>query len=163
MIGQPIMDFPQPEMIEVNGVDLEVFSVGAGKPIVLCHGWPEHAYSWRHQIEPLVNAGYHVIAPNQRGYGHSTKPAAVTDYDIQHLTGDLLGLLDHFGYEDACFVGHDCGAIIVWNLAMMHRQRVSHLINISRDRKKVIAKKLILKILRIISELNNNRAILEFF
>ena len=58
--------------------------------MVLCHGWPEHAYSWRHQIEPLVNAGYHVIAPNQRGYGHSTKPEALTDYDIEHLAGDLV-------------------------------------------------------------------------
>ena len=126
-----MMDFPQPEMIAVNGVELEVFSAGAGKPLVLCHGWPEHAFSWRHQIKPLVSAGYHVIVPNQRGYGHSTKPTAVTDYDIEHLAGDLVGLLDHYGYEDACFVGHDWGAIIVWNLAMMYRQRVSHVINLS--------------------------------
>ena len=125
------MDFPQPEMIEVNGVTLEVFSAGQGTPLVLCHGWPEHAYSWRFQIQPLVDAGYHVIVPNQRGYGNSSQPEAVTDYDIEHLTGDLIGLLDHFGYEQAGFVGHDWGAIIVWNLAMMHRQRVSAVANLS--------------------------------
>ena len=125
------MDFPQPQIIEVNGVGLEVFSAGEGMPLVLCHGWPEHAYSWRFQIQPLVDAGYHVIVPNQRGYGNSSRPEAVTEYDIEHLTGDLIGLLDHFGYEKAGFVGHDWGAIIVWNLAMMHRQRVSAVANLS--------------------------------
>ena len=127
----PSTDFPSPEMIAVNGVELEVFQAGAGKPLVLCHGWPEHAYSWRHQIVPLVNAGYHVIAPNQRGYGKSSQPAEVTDYDINHLTGDLVALLDHFGYDDATFVGHDWGAIVVWNLAMMHKERVAGVINLS--------------------------------
>ena len=125
------MNFPTPQMISTNGVELEVFSAGSGKPIVLCHGWPEHAYSWRYQIQPLVDAGYHVIAPNQRGYGASARPEDVEDYDITHLTGDLVGLLDHFGYEDALFVGHDWGAIIVWNLAMMHRSRVAGVVNLS--------------------------------
>ena len=125
------MTFPTAEIIHCNGIDLEVFSAGSGKPIVLCHGWPEHAYSWRHQIQPLVDAGYHVIAPNQRGYGHSSRPDAVSDYDISHLTGDLMGLLDHYGYADALFTGHDWGAIVVWNLAMMHRERVAGVINLS--------------------------------
>ena len=125
------MDFPQPQIIDVNGVSLEVFSAGQGTPLVLCHGWPEHAYSWRYQIQPLVDAGYHVIVPNQRGYGYSSRPDRVTDYDIEHLTGDLVGLLDYFGYEQAGFIGHDWGAIIVWNLAMMHRQRVSAVANLS--------------------------------
>ena len=107
------MNFPAPSLIPTNGIELEVFSAGSGKPVVLCHGWPEHAFSWRHQIEPLAKAGYHVIAPNQRGYGNSTAPAAVTDYDIEHLCGDLVGLLDHYGYEKAAFVGHDWGAIVV--------------------------------------------------
>lgn len=126
-----MMDFPQAQMIAVNGVELEVFTAGEGKPLVLCHGWPEHAYSWRHQVQPLVDAGYHVIMPNQRGYGKSSKPSDITDYDINQMTGDLAALLDHFGYKDACFVGHDWGAIIVWNMAMIHRQRVSHVINLS--------------------------------
>lgn len=125
------MTFPTPQMISTNGIELEVFSAGEGRPLVLCHGWPEHAYSWRHQIEPLVAAGYHVIVPNQRGYGHSSRPDNVTDYDADHLCGDLVGLLDHFGYEDAVFVGHDWGAIVVWALSLLHPQRVAGVINLS--------------------------------
>lgn len=126
--------FPEAEFIDVNGVTLEVFSAGAGdgRPaLVLCHGWPELAYSWRHQIAPLVEAGYHVIAPNQRGYGRSSRPEAVTDYDIDHLCGDLTALLDHYGYDDAVFVGHDWGAIVVWSLAMLAPQRVRAVANLS--------------------------------
>lgn len=126
--------FPVPSMIPVNGVELEVFEAGqehAGNPIVLCHGWPEHAYSWRHQVPALAAAGFHVIAPNQRGYGNSSRPADVTSYDLEHLTGDLVGLLDHFGYDDAIFVGHDWGANVVWGLAQLHPKRVSRLINLS--------------------------------
>ena len=125
------MPFPAPEKISTNGIELEVFSAGTGRPIVACHGWPEHAYSWRHQFAPLVDAGFHVIAPNQRGYGGSARPERVTDYDITHLTDDLVGLLDHYGYQDALFLGHDWGAIVVWNLAMMHPNRVSSIINLS--------------------------------
>lgn len=127
-----MIDFPEPQRIATNEIDLEVFSAGpVGKPLVLCHGWPEHAYSWRHQVQPLAAAGYHVIVPNQRGYGASTKPTAVTDYDIHALCGDLTGLLDHFGYDDAVFIGHDWGAIVVWNLAMLHPDRVAGVINLS--------------------------------
>lgn len=126
--------FPEPAMISVNGVELEVFEAGRenkGKPIVLCHGWPEHAYSWRHLIPVLVEAGYHVIAPNQRGFGNSSCPAEVTDYDIEHLSGDLVALLDHYGYEDATFVGHDWGAFVVWSLALLHPNRVNKVINLA--------------------------------
>jgi pimeloyl-ACP methyl ester carboxylesterase len=124
-------DFPAPERISTNGIELEVFSAGTGRPLVLCHGWPELAYSWRYQIAPLVEAGYHVIAPNQRGYGHSSRPDAVTDYDAEHLCGDLTGLLDHYGYQDAVFVGHDWGAIVVWALSLLHPDRVAGVINLS--------------------------------
>lgn len=125
--------FPESELIAVNGIEIETFSAGPtdGRPIVLCHGWPEHAFSWRHQLPTLAAAGYHVIVPNQRGYGRSSRPAPVEDYDINHLTGDLMGLLDHFGHDRALFVGHDWGAIIVWNLAILHRQRVAGVINMS--------------------------------
>jgi len=121
-------------MIPVNGIELEVFEAGqqnAGNPIVLCHGWPEHAFTWRHQIPALVQAGYHVIAPNQRGYGNSSRPVEVTDYDIVHLTDDLVALLDHYGYEDATFVGHDWGANVVWSLAQLHPKRVHKIINLA--------------------------------
>lgn len=127
-------DFPKPTLISVNGVELEVFEAGqhnAGKPIVLCHGWPEHAFSWRHQVPVLVAAGYHVIVPNQRGYGNSSCPTEVTDYDLEHLTGDLVALLDHYGYEEAIFVGHDWGAMVVWGLTLLHPTRVNKVINLS--------------------------------
>ncbi|MGY0461323.1 alpha/beta fold hydrolase [Kitasatospora sp. cg17-2] len=128
------IDFPEPTLVPVNGVELEVFESGrenAGKPIVLCHGWPEHAFSWRHQMPALAAAGYHVIAPNQRGYGRSSRPAEVTDYDLAHLSGDLVALLDHYGYEDATFVGHDWGAFVVWGLTLLHPDRVNKVINLS--------------------------------
>lgn len=128
------IEFPTPTMISVNGIELEVFEAGtqnAGNPIVLCHGFPEHAYSWRHQIYALAQAGYHVIVPNQRGYGNSSRPYEVTAYDIHHLTGDLIALLDHFDYKNATFVGHDWGANVVWNLALLHPNRVNKVINLA--------------------------------
>ena len=127
-------DFPRPARIPVNGVELEVFEAGrenAGRPLVLCHGWPELAYSWRFQIPALVEAGYHVIAPNQRGYGASSRPSEVTEYGIAQLSGDLVGLLDHFGYDDAVFIGHDWGAAVIWGLTLLHPDRVSGVIALS--------------------------------
>ena len=126
--------FPKPTLISVNGVELEVFEAGrqnSGKPIVLCHGWPEHAFSWRHQVPALVAAGYHVIVPNQRGYGNSSRPTEVSDYDIEKLSGDLIALLDHYEYEDATFVGHDWGAMVVWGLTLLHPNRVNKIINLA--------------------------------
>ncbi|WP_299263585.1 alpha/beta hydrolase [uncultured Psychrosphaera sp.] len=128
------MDFPNSTIISVNGVELEVFEAGkqnAGKPIVLCHGFPENAFSWRFQIPELVKAGYHVIVPNQRGYGNSSCPTEITAYGIEHLTGDLVALLDHYGYEKATFVGHDWGANIVWSLALLHPEKVNKIINLA--------------------------------
>ncbi|MCJ8325103.1 MAG: alpha/beta hydrolase [Rhizobiales bacterium] len=129
-----LIDFPEATLIAVNGVELEVFEAGqqnTGNPIVLCHGWPEHAFTWRHQVPALVAAGYHVIVPNQRGYGNSSCPSRVTDYDIEHLAGDLISLLDHYGYEKATFVGHDWGAAVVWGLTLLHPERVDKVINLA--------------------------------
>ncbi|MEQ8697727.1 MAG: alpha/beta hydrolase [Bauldia litoralis] len=126
--------FPTPTLVPVNGAVLEVFEVGSenvGNPIVLCHGWPEHAFSWRHQMAALAAAGFHVIVPNQRGFGNSSSPENVTDYDITCLTGDLVALLDHYGYEDAIFVGHDWGANVVWGTALLHPDRVKKIINLA--------------------------------
>lgn len=128
------IEFPSSTMISVNGIELEVFEAGKqnkGKPIVLCHGFPETAYSWRFQIPELVKAGYHILAPNQRGYGNSSCPTEVTQYDIEHLTGDLVGLLDYYGYKDALFIGHDWGANVVWNLGILHPERVKRIINLA--------------------------------
>ena len=130
----PVDDFPKPTLISVNGVELEVFEAGqenAGNPIVLCHGWPELAFSWRHQMPALAAAGYHLIVPNQRGYGKSSRPSDVSQYDIEYLSGDLVALLDHFGYEKATFVGHDWGATVVWGLALLNPGRVNRVIALS--------------------------------
>lgn len=127
-------NFPAATMIPLNGVELEVFEAGqenAGRPIVLCHGWPEHAFSWRHQVPALVEAGYHVIVPNQRGFGNSSRPSEVAAYDIEHLAGDLVALLDHFGYDDATFVGHDWGAMVAWWTTLLHPSRVNGVIALS--------------------------------
>ncbi|GGX61068.1 epoxide hydrolase [Tateyamaria omphalii] len=129
-----IANFPEPKLIALNDVDLEVFELrqeNKGYPIVLCHGWPEHAFSWRYQMPALAAAGYHVIVPNQRGYGNSSCLGDVMEYDIAHLTDDLAALLDHFGYDDAVFVGHDWGANVVWSMALLHPTRVKKLVNLA--------------------------------
>ena len=117
----------------VNGIDLHVLEAGdPGDPtVILSHGFPEGARSWRHQLPVLAAAGYHVIAPDQRGYGHSSAPGNVTDYGIQHLTGDLAALLDEAGKDDAVFVGHDWGALIVWESARLIPHRVRAVVGVS--------------------------------
>ncbi len=117
----------------VNGVELQVMEAGdpADPTIILSHGFPEGAYSWRHQLPALAVAGYHVIAPDQRGYGYSTAPAEVEAYGIEHLTGDLVALLDDAGKDDAVFVGHDWGAMIVWEMARLHPDRVRAVVGVS--------------------------------
>jgi pimeloyl-ACP methyl ester carboxylesterase len=108
-----------------------VLEAGEGYPVVLAHGFPELAYSWRHQIPALAAVGCRVVAPDQRGYGRSSRPEAVEDYDIVHLTGDLLGLLDDLGEERAVFVGHDWGANVVWSLAQLAPERVAGVVGMS--------------------------------
>jgi pimeloyl-ACP methyl ester carboxylesterase len=109
----------------VDGVELVVHEAGRrGDPVVvLCHGFPESAHSWRHQMAPLAAAGFHVIAPDQRGYAHSSAPGDVGAYRVDHLCADLLALLDHVGAADAVFVGHDWGAMVVWQMAQLHPDR----------------------------------------
>jgi pimeloyl-ACP methyl ester carboxylesterase len=113
--------------VAVNGVDLHLYEDGPqdGPVVVLSHGFPELAYSWRHQLPALAAAGYRVLAPDQRGYGRSSQPEAISDYDIVHLTGDLIGLLDDIGAEKAVFVGHDWGSMVVWQTALLHPDRVA--------------------------------------
>lgn len=119
--------------IAVNGVDLVVHEAGeVGNPIVvLSHGFPELAHSWRHQMQPLAAAGFHVIAPDQRGYGHSSAPSAIDAYGTDHLTADLFALLDHYGKDDAVFVGHDWGAMVVWEAARHRPERVRAVVGVS--------------------------------
>ena len=117
--------------VAVNGVELHLTEAGSGPPVILAHGFPELAYSWRHQLPALAAAGFHAVAPDQRGYGRSSRPTAVEDYDIAALTGDLLALLDDLGEERAVFVGHDWGALIVWQLALLAPQRVAGVVGMS--------------------------------
>ena len=117
--------------VATNGVELSVIDEGAGFPVVLCHGFPELSYSWRHQIPALIDAGYRVIVPDQRGYGRSDRPTAITDYDIDHLRGDLLGLLDGIDAERAVFVGHDWGSIVVWSMALRCPERMGGVVGMS--------------------------------
>ena len=117
--------------LETNGIKLRVAEAGSGPLVVLVHGWPESWYSWRHQIPVIAAAGYHVIAPDMRGYGKSDKPAAVEDYDVVHLTGDIVGLLDALGEEKAIIVGHDWGAIVAWNSVLLHPDRFSAMMAMS--------------------------------
>ena len=100
-------------------------------PVVLCHGWPELAFSWRHQIKALAEAGIRVIAPDQRGYGATDRPEAVEDYDLEHLTGDLVGLLDHLKIDKAIFVGHDWGGFVVWQMPLRHPIRVAGVVGVN--------------------------------
>jgi pimeloyl-ACP methyl ester carboxylesterase len=125
--------FPEPTMIKSNGLDMAVYEAGPknGVPVVLCHGFPELAYSWRHQLPALGAAGFRVLAPDQRGYGRTSRPENIEDYDMTHLTGDLTGLLDAFGIESAIFVGHDWGGIVVWAMPAMHPKRVRGVIGVN--------------------------------
>jgi pimeloyl-ACP methyl ester carboxylesterase len=117
----------------INGIRMAYYEAGPrhGAPIVLCHGFPELAYSWRHQLRALAAAGLWVIAPDQRGYGLTSAPEAVEDYDMDHLTGDLVGLLDHLGIEKAVFCGHDWGGIVVWQMPLLYPDRVAGVIGLN--------------------------------
>jgi pimeloyl-ACP methyl ester carboxylesterase len=119
--------------VSTNGIELHVVEAGPedGRPVVLCHGFPELAYSWRHQLPALADAGYRVLAPDQRGYGGSDRPSPIGAYDIHHLTDDLLGILDHIGAEQAVFVGHDWGSMVVSQMALLHPDRVRGVVAMS--------------------------------
>jgi pimeloyl-ACP methyl ester carboxylesterase len=110
--------------LAVNGVELSVHEEGEGETLVLCHGFPELAFSWRHQIPVLAAAGYRVLAPDMRGFGKSSAPAQASAYDVLTLCEDMCGLLDAVGEESAIFVGHDWGAALAWELAALFPARV---------------------------------------
>lgn len=122
---------PPVRMVETNGINLAVYEAGSGPAIVLLHGFPGLAFTWRHQIPALVDAGYRVIVPDLRGYGLSDTPAAVEDYDIAHLTGDVAGLLDALGVEKAVVMGHDWGGLLAWQMALFYEERVAGVISLN--------------------------------
>jgi pimeloyl-ACP methyl ester carboxylesterase len=124
---------PPVKRAAVNGVEIAYYEAGPreGVPVILCHGFPELAFSWRHQIKALADAGRWVIAPDQRGYGLSSKPEETTDYDIDALTGDIVGLMDHLGVEKAILAGHDWGGIVVWQAPLIHPGRIAGVIGLN--------------------------------
>ena len=105
--------------IAANGITLRITEQGSGPLVLLCHGWPELAYSWRHQIPALAAAGYHVVAPDMRGYGGSSVPSSIDAYGMTDLVGDMVGLVAALGETRACIVGHDWGAAVAWSAALM--------------------------------------------
>lgn len=115
---------PRLQPVETNGVTLRVAVAGEGPLVVLVHGWPELWYSWRHQIGPLVAAGFQVAAPDVRGYGGSDKPYEVEAYAMRTLAADVAGLIDALGAQQAVLVGHDWGAPICWHTAVLHASSV---------------------------------------
>ena len=98
--------------VQTNGIRMHYVEAGSGPLVVLCHGFPESWYSWRHQIPALAQAGFHVVAPDMRGYGQTDRPEAVEAYDIFQLTGDIVGLVNALSEKPAVIVGHDWGAWI---------------------------------------------------
>src|ERR1700686_2762878 len=109
--------------VETNGIHMHIAESGAGPLVVLCHGFPESWYSWRHQIKALSEAGYHVIAPDMRGYGQTDRPNAVDQYTLFHLVGDMVGLVDAIGDGPTVVIGHDWGAPVAWHCALFRPDR----------------------------------------
>jgi pimeloyl-ACP methyl ester carboxylesterase len=136
------MSFPAPRRVtlparkladgrEVPPLALAVHEAGSGPAVVFSHGFPELAYSWRRQFPPLVEAGFHAIAPDQRGYGGSDRPQGSERYDIHHLTSDLVALLDALGVDRAVFVGHDWGGFVTWAMPILHPDRVLGVVGVN--------------------------------
>ena len=124
--------FPEARRVALpDDITLEVFEEGTGPAVVLCHGFPETAWSWRHQLPALSRAGFRAVAPNQRGYGGSSAPRTVTAYDIKKLSGDLAHLLDALEIERAIFVGHDWGGFVAWAMPLLHPERVLGIVGVN--------------------------------
>jgi pimeloyl-ACP methyl ester carboxylesterase len=113
------MDNFQHRFIETNGIRMHVAEAGVGPLVVLCHGFPESWYSWRHQLRAFAEAGFHAVAPDMRGYGQTEAPEAIDKYTLLHLTGDIVGLINALGETKAVVAGHDWGAPVAWHAALV--------------------------------------------
>src|SRR5947199_3489172 len=117
--------------VEANGFRMHVAEQGAGPLVVLCHGFPESWYSWRHQLSALAEAGFHAVAPDMRGYGQTDRPEAIDQYTLLHLVGDMVGLVYALGVEQAVIAGHDWGAVVAWHAALLRPDRFRAVIALS--------------------------------
>jgi len=117
--------------VVANGIHLHLAEQGEGPLVVLCHGFPESWYSWRHQLPVLSAAGFHAVAVDMRGYGQSDRPEAIDQYTLLHLVGDMVGLLDALGIEQAVIAGHDWGAPVAWHAALLRPDRFRAVIGLS--------------------------------
>ena len=121
----------QHRFIDTNGIRMHIAEKGSGPLILLCHGFPESWYSWRHQMHALADAGYHVVAPDMRGYGQTDAPEAIDQYSMMHLVGDMVGVLDALGEQTAVIAGHDWGAPVAWHAALLRPDRFPAVIGLS--------------------------------
>ncbi|MFN0146938.1 MAG: alpha/beta fold hydrolase [Dehalococcoidia bacterium] len=117
--------------VETNGIRMHIAECGEGPLVVMCHGFPESWYSWRHQLTALAAAGFHAVAPDQRGYGQTDAPEEIAQYSQFHLVGDIVGLLDALGEPTAVIAGHDWGAPVAWNAGLWRPDRFSAVIGLS--------------------------------
>jgi pimeloyl-ACP methyl ester carboxylesterase len=106
-------------VVETNGLRMNIAEAGSGPLVVMCHGFPESWYSWRHQLGALADAGYHAVAPDMRGYGQTDRPEAIDQYTLLHLVGDMVGLVGALGETSAVIAGHDWGAPVAWHAALL--------------------------------------------
>ena len=127
----PAMPDVTHRMIQTNGIRLHLAEQGSGPLVILCHGFPECWYSWRHQLPALAKAGFRAVAPDLRGYGRSDRPEQVAKYTILDHVGDIVGLVDALGAQQAVIAGHDIGATIAWQAALMRPDRFRAVIALS--------------------------------
>jgi epoxide hydrolase A/B len=125
------MTEPTQRIIAANDIRLNIAEQGSGPLVLLCHGFPESWYSWRHQIGALAAGGFHAVAPDMRGYGKSDQPETIDQYSIFHLVGDMVGLLDALDAKTAVIVGHDWGANVAWQAALMRPDRFRAVVGLS--------------------------------
>ena len=118
-------------IVETNGIRIHVAEQGTGPLVLLCHGFPESWYSWRHQLRALADAGFHAVAPDMRGYGRTDAPAEIDRYTLLPLVGDMVGLVEALGAESAAIAGHDWGAPVAWHAALLRPDRFRAVIGLS--------------------------------
>src|SRR5262247_3000874 len=117
--------------VETNGIRMHVAEQGTGPVVIMCHGFPESWYSWRHQLAALGDGGFHAVAPDMPGYGQTDAPKDIESYSMLHLVGDMVGLLDALGEPTAVIAGHDWGAPVAWHAALLRPDRFRGVIGLS--------------------------------